>query len=52
MKKAYISPNLIVHGTVEEITQGSQSGIRDWFFGAPGGVGILPWPQAPDPTGS
>jgi len=50
MKKAYISPNIIVHGTLEEITQGSKSGIADWFRGSPGGVGILPWPPAPVPS--
>jgi hypothetical protein len=31
MKKAYITPEIIVHGTVEEITQGSGRGIRDFF---------------------
>lgn len=31
MKKPYTAPELIVHGTVEEITQGSGWGIRDFF---------------------
>lgn len=31
MKKAYSSPQLVVRGTIEEITQGSGFGIRDFF---------------------
>lgn len=31
MKKVYITPEIIVHGTIEEITQGSGWGIRDLF---------------------
>lgn len=31
MKKAYATPKVIVHGTVEKITQGSGFGIRDFF---------------------
>lgn len=31
MKKSYIAPKLVVHGTVEEITQGSGLGLKDFF---------------------
>ena len=33
MKKAYTSPELIVRGTIEEITQGSGWGISDVLIG-------------------
>ncbi len=31
MKKVYSAPRLIVHGTIEQITQGSGWGFRDFF---------------------
>ena len=31
MKKTYSAPRLIVHGTIEQITQGSGWGFRDFF---------------------
>lgn len=31
MKKSYEAPELIVHGPVEELTQGSGIGIKDFF---------------------
>jgi hypothetical protein len=31
MKKTYEAPELIVRGTIEEITQGSGLGIKDFF---------------------
>lgn len=40
MKKAYISPAIVVRGTIEEITQGSGIGIRDFFvFGISDAIG-------------
>ena len=33
MKKTYTSPELIVRGTIEEITQGSGWGWQDLIFG-------------------
>ena len=31
VKKTYESPELVVRGTIEEITQGSGIGLRDFF---------------------
>jgi hypothetical protein len=31
MKKPYISPRIVVRGTIEEITQGNGGGIKDFF---------------------
>lgn len=31
MKKAYVVPEIIVHGTVENITQGDGFGFKDFF---------------------
>lgn len=31
MKKSYVSPTLVVRGTIEDITQGSGFGLRDLF---------------------
>jgi len=31
VKKKYVSPKIVVRGTIEEITQGSGWGIRDFF---------------------
>lgn len=31
MKKIYVTPAIMVRGTIEEITQGSGFGIRDLF---------------------
>ena len=40
MKKVYVSPTVVVHGTIEDITQGSGWGIRDFFvFGIADAIG-------------
>lgn len=40
MKKTYSSPRLEVRGTIEDITQGSGFGIRDFFvFGISDAIG-------------
>lgn len=40
MKKIYITPRIVVRGTIEEITQGSGFGIRDLFvFGIADAIG-------------
>lgn len=40
MKKVYVSPTVVVHGTIEDITQGSGFGIRDLFvFGISDAIG-------------
>lgn len=40
MKKVYVSPAIIVRGTIEDITQGSGFGIRDFFvFGINDAIG-------------
>ena len=31
MKKRYISPRIVIRGTIEEITQGNGGGIKDFF---------------------
>ena len=37
MKKTYDTPELIVRGTIEEITQGPSNGWVDAIFGGDGG---------------
>ena len=40
MKKRYISPRIVVRGTIEEITQGNGWGIKDFFvFGISDPIG-------------
>lgn len=40
MKKSYSSPKLEVRGTIEDITQGSGWGVRDFFvFGIADAIG-------------
>ena len=42
MKKKYVSPKIVVRGTIEEITQGSGWGIRDFFvFGITDAIGNM-----------
>ena len=38
MKKTYTSPEMVVRGTIEEITQGPWGGSFDTFFGGDGGL--------------
>lgn len=45
MKKTYETPELVVRGTIEEITQGNKSGYLDMLWGDSGGIGILPGPK-------
>lgn len=40
MKKVYVAPGIVVRGTIEDITQGSGFGIRDFFvFGIADAIG-------------
>ena len=40
MKKKYVAPKIVVRGTIEDITQGSGWGIRDFFvFGIADAIG-------------
>jgi|PlaIllAssembly_1097288.scaffolds.fasta_scaffold1191484_2 hypothetical protein len=42
MKKKYVAPKIVVRGTIEEITQGSGWGIRDFFvFGITDAIGNM-----------
>lgn len=41
MKKTYLTPKVIVRGTVEQITQGQSWGISDFFFGDGGTAGTV-----------
>lgn len=40
-KKTYVSPKLVVHGTIGAITRGSRIAISDAWFGTDGNDGLV-----------
>ncbi len=41
VKKAYTTPTVIVHGSIEDLTRGSRIAFRDAWFGADGNDGLI-----------